>query len=67
MLRIANHDTTALVLTGLKAMDATSITLAGIVGMTHEFGTDGDMGAAVNARSANNVHLQEQILMLLEA
>ena len=51
----ANHDTTALVLTGLKAMDATSITLAGITGMTHEFGTDAAMGAAVNARSANNV------------
>ena len=51
----ANHDTTSLVLTGLKAMDTSSLTIAGILGMTHKYGTDAAMGAAVNTRSANNI------------
>jgi hypothetical protein len=49
----ANHDTTSLVLTGLKAMTATEVTLAGIVGRTHAFTSN--QAAGVNARSVNNI------------
>ncbi len=50
-----NHDTTALVITGLQAMTATEATLGGIIGRTHEFGTNANMGEAVNDRTQNNV------------
>ena len=49
----ANHDTTALVVAGLKQMTATDITAAGISGRTHAFTSN--QSTDLNTRSVNNI------------
>ncbi len=49
----ANHDTTALVVAGLKQMTATDITAAGISGRTHAFTSN--QTNSLNTRSVNNI------------